>query len=204
MFTSPFWIPDAPLGRLATSTWPAPQEWLYDDVAAWKDEGADIVVSLFSDREVQHLGLDAEQEHCRDLGIEFRRFPISDHGIPDSVDSFLELINRLHEVSGQNRGIVAHCYAVNALAVRLTTSGTDGSDTLWPPVVHDADRLAGFALHDADEDHFPGVRRRWCVNPPLRLTALQVQYPQIFVGILKIGLGKEQRPPVGADVACTR
>ena len=60
---------------------------------------------------LRHLGLDAEQEHCRDLGLEFRRFPISDRGIPDSVDSFLELINQLHEVSEQNRGIVAHCSA---------------------------------------------------------------------------------------------
>ena len=111
MFTSPFWIPNAPLGRLATSTRPAPDEWLRDDLAAWKDEGADIVVSLLSDREVQRLGLDAEQEHCRDLGIEFRLLPITDRGIPDSVDTFRELINQLHEESTRNRGIVAHCYA---------------------------------------------------------------------------------------------
>ena len=69
------------------------------------------MVSLLSDRQVQSLGLDLEPEHCRELGIEFRHFPITDHGIPDSVDAFLELINQLHESSAGGRGIVAHCYA---------------------------------------------------------------------------------------------
>ena len=69
------------------------------------------MVSLLSDREVQSLGLEAEEEHCRKLGLEFRRLPITDHGIPDSVNAFLELINQLHDASTQSRGIVAHCYA---------------------------------------------------------------------------------------------
>ncbi len=111
MSTSPSWIPNVPLGRLAISPRPSPQKWLYDDLAAWKDSGADIVVSLLSDREVKVLGLDGEQEHCRELGIEFRRFPITDHGIPDSVDAFLELICQLHDASAKDRGIVAHCLA---------------------------------------------------------------------------------------------
>ncbi len=111
MFTSPSWIPNVPLGRLAISPRPAPHERLYDNLAAWKDAGADVVVSLLSDREVKVLGLDGEQEHCRELGIEFRRFPITDHGIPDSVDTFLELICQLHDASAKDRGIVAHCFA---------------------------------------------------------------------------------------------
>ena len=39
------------------------------------------------------------------------RFPITDHGLPDSADAFLELIGGLHEESGQGRAIVAHCFA---------------------------------------------------------------------------------------------
>ncbi len=111
MFTSPSWIPNVPLGRLAISPRPAPHERLYDNLAAWKDAGADVVVSLLSDREVKVLGLGGEPEHCRELGIEFRRFPITDHGIPDSVDVFLELICQLHDASSKGRGIVAHCLA---------------------------------------------------------------------------------------------
>ncbi len=111
MSTSPSWISNVPLGRLAISPRPAPHEWLYDNLAAWKDAGADIVVSLLSDHEVKVLGLDGEQELCRELGIEFRRFPITDHGIPDSVDAFLELICQLHDASAKDRGIVAHCLA---------------------------------------------------------------------------------------------
>ena len=46
-----------------------------------------------------------------ELGIEFRRFPITDHGIPDSADAFLELIGDLYDASAKDRGIVAHCLA---------------------------------------------------------------------------------------------
>ena len=111
MLTTPSWIPNAPLGPLAISPYPAPRRWLYDVLAAWKDAGADIVVSLLSDREVNDCGLDGEQEHCLELGIEFRRFPITDHGIPDSADAFLELIGDLYDASSKDRGIVAHCLA---------------------------------------------------------------------------------------------
>ncbi len=111
LLTSPSWIQNPPLGPLAIAPYPAPRRWLYDVLAAWKDAGADIVVSLLSDREVSDCGLDGEKEHCRELGIEFRRFPITDHGIPDSADAFLELICELHDASSKDRGIVAHCLA---------------------------------------------------------------------------------------------
>jgi protein-tyrosine phosphatase len=111
MSTSPYWIPDAPLGRLAISAQPAPHELLHDELAAWKEGGADIVVSLLCDGEMRSLGLAAEPELCRDLGLEFQQFPITDHGLPHSADSFLELISRLHAESRRNRAIVAHCFA---------------------------------------------------------------------------------------------
>jgi protein-tyrosine phosphatase len=111
MMTSPFWIRDVPLGRLAISPRPAPFEFLAEDLAGWKGEGAEIVVSLLGDDEMQALGLGDEPELCGSLGLELHRFPITDHGLPTSQDDFVALIQRLHEQSHCGRGIVAHCFA---------------------------------------------------------------------------------------------
>ena len=62
MSTVPFWIRGAPLGRLATSPQPVPHEWLREDLAAWKDQGADIVVSLLGDGEMLINGLADEAD----------------------------------------------------------------------------------------------------------------------------------------------
>ncbi|MHC4275321.1 MAG: protein-tyrosine phosphatase family protein, partial [Planctomycetota bacterium] len=71
MLTSPFWIRDAPLGRLAISPEPASDEFLRDELVDWKQQGADIVVSLLGDDEMQMDGLAAEPKLCADLGLEF-------------------------------------------------------------------------------------------------------------------------------------
>jgi protein-tyrosine phosphatase len=111
MTRSPSWIRDVPLGRLAISPRPAPYELLADDLAGWRDAGAEIVVSLLGDDEMEALGLGEEPKRCEELGLELHRFPITDHGLPVSADAFVALIERLHEQSRQGRGIVAHCYA---------------------------------------------------------------------------------------------
>ncbi|MHC4320425.1 MAG: dual specificity protein phosphatase family protein [Planctomycetota bacterium] len=111
MSTPPFWIRGAPLGRLATSPQPVPHQRLREDLAAWKDQGADIVVSLLGDGEMLINGLADEEALCRDLGLEFHRFPITDHGLPDSEDAFVELIERLHAQLQRNRAVVVHCFA---------------------------------------------------------------------------------------------
>jgi protein-tyrosine phosphatase len=111
MSTPPFWIRDAPLGPLATSPQPVPHEGLREDLADWKSQGADIVVSLLSDDEVYLDGLTDEADVCRALGLEFHRFPITDHGLPDSEDAFVDLIERLHARRQDNLAIVVHCFA---------------------------------------------------------------------------------------------
>jgi protein-tyrosine phosphatase len=111
MLSSPFWIRDVPLGRLAISPQPAPDEWLHDELAAWREQGADVVVSLLGDSEMEAYGLAAEPGICRDLGMEFQQFPITDHGLPDSAAAFLDLISRLHAEAQRGRAIVVHCFA---------------------------------------------------------------------------------------------
>jgi protein-tyrosine phosphatase len=111
METSPYWIPDAPQGRLAISPEPACDDFLRDELADWKQQGANIVVSLLSDEEMELDGLTAEPQVCEDLGLEFRRFPIADHGLPHSGSAFVELIEALHAEAQRDRAIVVHCFA---------------------------------------------------------------------------------------------
>jgi protein-tyrosine phosphatase len=111
MDTSPFWIRNAPLGRLATSRRPPPDDQLRPQLAEWKRQGADIVVSLLGDDEMWMDGLTDEPRLCRELGLDFRHFPITDHGLPDSADAFLEFVEALHAEAERGRAIVVHCYA---------------------------------------------------------------------------------------------
>ncbi len=99
------------MGRLAISPQPASDEWLRDELDNWKEQGADIVVSLLSDDEMQMDGLADEPKLCRDLGLEIQQFPIADHGLPESAEAFLELIERLHAEAQRDRAIVVHCFA---------------------------------------------------------------------------------------------
>ncbi|MHC4775637.1 MAG: protein-tyrosine phosphatase family protein, partial [Planctomycetota bacterium] len=56
-------------------------------------------------------GLAAEPKLCADLGLEFQQFPIADHGLPESAEAFLDLIERLHAEAQRDRAIVVHCFA---------------------------------------------------------------------------------------------
>ncbi len=74
------WIGLSAPGRLAIMARPRAGDWLDDEVAAWRDEGIDIVVSLLEPEEVAELGLLSEADLCRGRGMDFVAFPISDRG----------------------------------------------------------------------------------------------------------------------------
>jgi protein-tyrosine phosphatase len=96
---------------LAIMPRPRTGDWLEDEVAKWKREGLDTVVSLLEPAEVTELELRAEPAICTSHGIDFRSFPIPDRGVPSSAaafDSFLApLVTRLRE--GASVGV--HCRA---------------------------------------------------------------------------------------------
>jgi protein-tyrosine phosphatase len=166
MLTPPFWIRGAPSGRLAISPQPAPHEWLRADLAAWKDQGADIVVSLLSDDEMQMGGLTDEPKHCRDVGLEFQQFPIADHGLPESAEAFLELIETLHAEAQRGRAIVVHCFAgigrsTLVAASLLVRAGLDLTEAL--EVISDSRGVTvpdTSAQHRWLEAHAPRLRPR--------------------------------------------
>lgn len=104
-----YWITDTPHGRLAIMPRPRAGDWLADEIASWKTQGVDVVVSLLEDHEVTELGLERERQLTEEIGLEFVRFPIVDRSVPASADDFLSFTNRLHHHLFDNCGVAVHC-----------------------------------------------------------------------------------------------
>jgi hypothetical protein len=106
-----FWINPGANGRLAIVPRPRGNEWLADDLKALRRDGIDILISLLTPPETAELGLAREQELCERTGIEFRVFPIPDHGVPASHRQLQELADALATERLHGKNIGAHCRA---------------------------------------------------------------------------------------------
>jgi hypothetical protein len=49
--------------------------------------------------------------HCRAAGLDWHYYPITDFGIPDSIDSFDNLITGIIDSMNRNRPVCVHCFA---------------------------------------------------------------------------------------------
>jgi protein-tyrosine phosphatase len=110
MFQRIFWIECGGPGRLAILSRPA-QEWLREEVAAWRDADVTIVASLLESQEQRELGLGAEADLCRAHGIDFASFPIQDRGIPASPADAVALARRLANAIANGGTVGVHCRA---------------------------------------------------------------------------------------------
>ena len=73
--------------------------------------GINLVVSLLETNEARTLGLDAEREQVKALGMDFVSFPIPDMGIPSSVEKFTSLSKMLLKEVNAGNNILVHCHA---------------------------------------------------------------------------------------------
>lgn len=104
-----FWIDASFPGRLAIVARPRGSDWLNRDIKAMRKDGIDMLVSLLTPSETAELAMEQEGEECIKAGIEFESFPITDRGVPECIEAFAELANRLASklAIGQNVGV--HC-----------------------------------------------------------------------------------------------
>jgi protein-tyrosine phosphatase len=109
MRTELYPIPTATPGKLFVMPRPRAGDWLEDEVRNWRRAGADIVVSLLDDGEVAELGLEAEPTECQRVGIDFRRFPIPDRGLPPTGPEFGDLVTALVAGLSAGRSVGLHC-----------------------------------------------------------------------------------------------
>jgi protein-tyrosine phosphatase len=104
-----YWIQGSWPGKLAILARPRGEDWLTDEVAAWKDVGVDVVVSLLTPAENSELGLSDEARIVRQLGLTFINFPISDYSVPTSKGQTQKLVHELEERLSDGNCIGIHC-----------------------------------------------------------------------------------------------
>lgn len=155
-----FWINPGANGRLAIVPRPRGDEQLAEDLAALRRDGIDILVSLLTPPETAELGLQREQALSERAGIEFRSFPIPDHGVPASHRHLQELADALATERLHGKNIGAHCRACIGrsallMAAILCVEGlsperafcliSKGRGVEVPDTPEQAEWLAGFA-----------------------------------------------------------
>jgi hypothetical protein len=74
------------------------------DLADLYGRGIRCLVSL-TDR-AENLG-----PHCRAVGLDWHYYPITDFGIPHSIDSFDKLITTIIDSMNRSRPVCVHCFA---------------------------------------------------------------------------------------------
>ena len=111
MRSSIYWLNLPEAGRLAIMPRPRAGDWLPDEVAGWKAEGIDAVVSLLEQQEIAELELHEEPTCCRAMDIEFVSFPIPDRGVPESMRETERLVRCLSAAVADGKAVAIHCRA---------------------------------------------------------------------------------------------
>ena len=106
-----YWIDTDSTAKLAIMPMPHGGNRLDDEIRTLKREGVQVLVSLLPPEEAADFGLEHEEAACFARGIQFRRFPVPDHSVPDSAEAFLRFIDTLHYDLLQGRSIAVHCRA---------------------------------------------------------------------------------------------
>lgn len=105
------WIESRSSIRLAVMPRPPGGRRLEFALQAIQRSGVDVLVSLQPEEEAQACGLEREGEVAQMLGMTFRRFPITDHGVPGSADDALQFARVLVQDLRAGRGVLLHCFA---------------------------------------------------------------------------------------------
>lgn len=105
------WIETASAGRLAIMPRPRAGDLLDGEIAGWRREGVDIVVSLLEPNEASELGLRREADLCAGHAMEFISFPIPDHGVPASLREAMALARLIALRIGEDKAVAVHCQA---------------------------------------------------------------------------------------------
>jgi protein-tyrosine phosphatase len=111
MVSQVYWIDLPTSGRLAIMARPRAGDWLDDEIAAWRLEGIDCVVSLLEPWEVTELGLQRDPALCREHGMEFASLPIPDRGVPQSSRDTVRLAQAVTTIIGGGKSDAVHCRA---------------------------------------------------------------------------------------------
>jgi protein-tyrosine phosphatase len=102
-------IPGPWVGQLAIAARPRGGEWLADEIDGLRRAGVEVVVSFLTNDEQLELELAEEADVCRAVGIDFVNHPIEDRGVPETMESFAELILLLSDRLNAGKSVALHC-----------------------------------------------------------------------------------------------
>jgi len=109
MWTELHWINGPWPGKLALAARPRGGDWLPDEIASWRRQGIDGVVSLLTPEEEHDLDLLNERREARRHEMSFTRFPIPDRQVPASQSDTTEALEMLGAELSAGRNVVIHC-----------------------------------------------------------------------------------------------
>jgi protein-tyrosine phosphatase len=104
-----YWIPGPWRGRLAIATRPRGGDWLDDEASAWRQADLDLIVSLLDNEEAGQLDLLDEHRAAEVHALSFISFPISDRGVPASLEEALSLIEEITAQLEAGKNVAIHC-----------------------------------------------------------------------------------------------
>ncbi len=84
-------------------------EWVSDEMACWREEGVNTVVSLLEAGEERELGLELERTEVQAQGMNFQSFPIPDREAPTSSRDFVQTLQQIERDLLAGTNVVLHC-----------------------------------------------------------------------------------------------
>ncbi len=104
-----YWINTFEKGNIGMMARPRGNDWLEGEIQKLSISGVNMVVSLLEKHEEVELDIEKENELCQKQNIGYINFPIKDRGVPEDVDSFLQLISTIDQSLRNDKKIVIHC-----------------------------------------------------------------------------------------------
>jgi protein-tyrosine phosphatase len=130
-------------------------DWLEDEVCDWKNAGISTVLSLLTPDEERDLGLAAESQVTRSLGVRFASLPILDRQVPSSPSEVAPILDELDTELASGKNAVIHCRQgvgrsgmVAACLLVLRGMNSDSA-------IRELEKKRGTAVPETDE------QRRW-------------------------------------------
>ena len=96
-------------GKLALASRPRGGDWIEDEMASWRREGVDLVLSLLTPEEEQDLDLEDERRAAQARGIQFISLPIPDRQVPGSEAEVASVLERVDAALSSGKNVVVHC-----------------------------------------------------------------------------------------------
>ncbi len=109
MSTQLYWVNGPWRGKLSLAARPRGGDWLEDEMAEWRRNGVDTVLSLLTPEEEQDLDLKRESQEVGARGMTFASLPIPDRQVPNSESEVSGILDRIEADLSAGKGVVVHC-----------------------------------------------------------------------------------------------